>query len=721
MAKQKRTKFLYPFNERPFSKGKKAKEKRDGKKYSVLFSRGQKQYLPLSSGDGRGTFFTERSNRSWKPKGCFLFEGFLTYPSHRYIGGACLDTGPYWTKGRRLRFLLALSLWLVGLFLFIQESAGAPTYATLAFMLATVIGAYDFFRSSLLDLRKGRPNLRSFLFLPFLALVILGYWKESALFVLLSMVNEAIERMTLAFTRKTSKSPSPSIPEEVLAVKKDGLQSIPLKKVKRGERIRIAKGEVIPLDGQVLNDQAVLDWQPILGIGKPKKSKRGEIALAGAINLGEAIDLLVERPARESRYLELQAFIAEAEATEPPVLQFVKNLMVYFSPVLVFLTLSMAVLPPLVIGANWSPWIYTALAIYIVAQPCILLMATPLPFQLALTRSRERGILLKNTKVLEELHRLQGIAFDLKGSLTHGELSLTEIVAEKGKTEEDLIALALAVFQAFPHPALPALDKLAKERNIRPFKAEQHEQKKENCYSAKIGGKKYEVINLQELSPSKQRTLGLEERMASLEKEIKSLWGVFSEEEYLGFFALEDPLRQESKDALRRLRRTGVKKFFILTEDEEGTSKALAEALGIQDVYATLTVEEKMLLLDRLLNKHSCIGFIRSTTEVKSRNLEEHGALQILTGLPKDGQVPSFADIVFLQASWRELPWLITLSKKTMATVKRNIYVVFSLKLFALLLVIPNVLTVPTALCIDSITYMYIYWSTKQLTKKIQD
>lgn len=682
----------------------------------------QKYGLKLRGSEGRTVLFSRRPFNHSVKKVNFLFERFIKHPANTYLETGNWKILTYWTLGKSIRTAFSALLLIVGLVLqFVFQSSTSFYGAKACFIGATVIGGYHMFITSYRNLQAGQPNIRTFLVLPLIGLLLLGRWLEAALFVLLVTINEAIESSTVNQAKKAMQDVYDLLPKEANFVRNGKIERVPVDRVKVGEKIFVNSGEQIPLDGKIIRGSTLLNERLITGIYEPIEKVSGDRVFAGCINEGEPIEILVEKLAKDSKINKIIAFVERAQLNEAPVQQFMRNFMVYYSPVVTLLTLFIAILPPLVTGASWSKWIYISLAIYIAACPCVLLMATPLPFIISIARSAKAGIILKNGTTIEELDRIRGVAFDQIGTLTVGNPIVSDIVtfSNDKDAETELFEKAISVIQNCKHPFSAAIRKEAKKRGIQALSALQRRTIEGKGTYALIDGTMYTVGSIPFLLETHKLDEKTETLLRQLKMEGKSIITVSSTKRFLGFFALQDTLRQEAKDLIANLKEEGIEKFFILTEDNEENAYAIAEELGIEHVFPDLLAEEKTIKVNKLRSLHSYIAFISRKLEEQGEKMVTSESLNITNGA-RESNTPPHADIVFLKESLANLPWLIHVSKQAMKIVKRNLYFVFSLKLIALLLVIPNFLTVWNALLIDVIAFSYIYFNIKQLSKKAE-
>jgi len=360
-----------------------------------------------------------------------------------------------------------------------------------------------------------------------------------------------------------------------------GLREVPIEQLRVGDVVVVRPGDRVPSDGEVIEGQSEVDEAPVTGESVPVAKGAGDHVYAGSINANGLLRVRLTRTAADNTIARIIHLVEEAQAAKSPTARFIERFSGYYTPAAMGMAALIIVGPPLVLGADWSTWLYRGLAILLIACPCALVISTPAAIASGLAAGARRGLLVKGGAALETLGKVRTIAFDKTGTLTVGRPQVTDVVAVEG-SEDDVLAKAAAVEHGSSHPLGLAIIRAAKERRAAipsayggaialPGKAVKG-RLREGFVT--VGSPRYaaEMASI----PDEMAV-----RTATLEAEGKTVVLVLVSERVIGLIALRDEPREDAAAGIARLKALGIRPL-MLTGDNQRTGNAIAGALGLE-------------------------------------------------------------------------------------------------------------------------------------------
>ncbi len=355
-------------------------------------------------------------------------------------------------------------------------------------------------------------------------------------------------------------------------------ETIPAEEAKIGDVLLVRPGDRIPLDGTVIQGQSRLDTAPITGEPVPMGVTVGDSVTSGCINGEGLLTIRVEKPLSESMVTRILNCVESAAAGKPKMDRFLTRFARVYTPAVVLLALGVAIIPSIFDG-NWGYWIYTALSFLVMSCPCALVLSVPLAFFSGIGVGGRRGILFKSGIAIEAMAQVKTVALDKTGTLTKGDFSVQNI------TSEGVLALCAACEQHSTHPIAKSI--LAAAEGLSLPHATQIEEISGEGIHAVIKGKQVLCGN--------QRLLA--RFGVSLDTTKQELYGtqvyVAENGTVLGYLTIADTVKPDAKETIARLQRAGIS-TAILTGDQSSSAQAVADAVGITQVYSQLLPQEKL-------------------------------------------------------------------------------------------------------------------------------
>lgn len=633
--------------------------------------------------------------------------------SHTNKIGTHWDKTIVWKREKLIRLFSALILLCIGLFFQFNEH-GSSALASFLYLVSIAIGGYRLLLTGLNNLLALHIDMRTMMIFPLVGVILLGRWLEGAIFVLLFTINEALETHSINIAKQSMQRVFSLAPKTATVQVEDQLVSMNVSEVNVNEIIIVDVGEQIPLDGRIVAGETFVNEEIFSGYANSMFKSVGDEVFAGCVNIKEKIFVEVTKEAHESKIAHVISSVEKAQKKQAPAQHFIENLMVYYTPLIILLAILIAILPPLVAGAHWDEWIYLALAVLVTACPCSLIISTPIAFITGLSNAANSGILLKDATSIEELSRIKGVAFDQIGTLTVGNPIIKNIVS-LATDEASLIQLGASI-SSCNHPFGKAIVNLAEERNIPPKKVLQFKTIAGKGAYGIIDGTMYTIGSSELLNEGHEIEEHIWEKIDQFQLAGKTVVTVSTANELIGFFTLQDEVRPEAKSMIAGLKKEGVKHLFLMTEDNEYVANQLAQKLNIDHIFKYLQPDFKSTKINKLRHLYSHIAFVSSRDEKDEENLFSQASVNITNSGNINEDVLENREVVFLQENLTKLPALIHFSKKTIRIVKYNIFIVFLLKITALLLVIPGILTLWMAIVFDIIATLVILFNTIRLT-----
>lgn len=371
--------------------------------------------------------------------------------------------------------------------------------------------------------------------------------------------------------------------------------------VNLGDEIVVRAGEKVPLDGLVIEGSSFVDTSALTGESVPRKINPDDEVLAGMINQSGLITVKVSRLFEDSSISKILEMVENATSKKAETEKFITTFAKYYTPVVVFGALLIAVVPPLLIsGATFGDWIYRALVVLVISCPCALVISIPLGYFGGIGGASRKGILVKGSNFLDALTQVRTVVFDKTGTLTKGEFKVTEIITANGFSKEEISEYAAYAEANSNHPIAKSIIESYKKdiNNSRIGKVEE------------ISGHGVRAIIDKKVVFVGNDKLLHKENIAHDKCEIEgTVVHVVVERKYAGYIVISDSLKVDSIEAIGRLNKKGIK-TVMLTGDSRFAAGIFARKLGIKEYYAELLPENKVEYIEKMLNKNSKVAFV---------------------------------------------------------------------------------------------------------------
>lgn len=505
-------------------------------------------------------------------------------------GHASAEGGRHWYRTAKGRFVLGTGLLLA--LAWTTKLAVSETAAFWAFSLASLIGVAPIARRAFAALRAGMPfTIETLMTIATGGALVIGAVEEASLVVFLFAVGEALEGVAADRARAGIQALAKLMPTSALLEIDGTTQKVDVSRLKVQQVVLVRPGDRIPVDGEIIEGTSGIDESPVTGESVPVTKGPGDQVFAASINTESALRVRVTREARDNTIARIIRLVEEAEASRSPTERFIDRFSRYYMPFIVGIAVLVALVPPLLFGQPWETWSYRALALLLIGCPCALVISVPASIASALCAGTKRGLLMKGGVVIEAIAKIRHIAFDKTGTLTQGRPTVTDIVP-LGASDTEVLRLAVAVEASSTHPLAEAVLAQARSAGIPVAAAANTRALPGRGMTAEIDGHEVGVGSTRFVTERGLMTEAVQNAVATLENAGKTVVMVFRGDSLLGLIALRDEPRQDAGEAIRQLKRLGVRPV-MLTGDNARTAQAIADTLGL-DFRAGLLPDDKV-------------------------------------------------------------------------------------------------------------------------------
>ena len=578
-------------------------------------------------------------------------------------------------KKKGIRIIIALVLFLGALIIDFNNQ----WINNIVYIIAYVIVGFEIVRKAIRNIIRGKVFDENFLMtVATIGAFGIGEFPEAVAVMLFYQVGELFQSYAVDKSRK-SISNLMDIRPDFANVERDGkIEKVDPDDVKIGEIIIVKPGEKIPLDGYVIEGQSSLDTKALTGEALPREISEGEEVLSGSINLNGVIKIKVTKEYGESTVSKILDLVENASNKKSKSENFITKFAEYYTPIVVAIAVILAVIPPLIIkDATFSDWLYRALSFLVVSCPCALVISIPLSFFGGIGGASKMGVLIKGSNYLEQLANTEIVVFDKTGTLTEGVFEVQKVEAID-ISKEELLRLTAYAENYSNHPISLSV-KEAYNKEIDEKEIIEAQELSGMGISAKIGERNVLVGN-EKLMNEKQINFTKYDG-------IGTILYMAIDGKYAGYIVIADKIKEDSKRAIKNLKKNNIKQTVMLTGDRKDVGENVAKELELDKVYTELLPDGKVQKVEDLLKEKSEKGKLAfvgdGINDAPVLALADIGIA--MGGLGSDAAIEA-ADVVLMTDEPSKIVDAIHLSKKTMRIVKENIIFAISVKILVLIL-----------------------------------
>ena len=572
--------------------------------------------------------------------------------------------------------------------LFVLEHMGKLEFQSeipvqfLLFMIPYLIVGWDIIYRAVRNISHGQVFDENFLMCiaTFGALGVKEY-SEAVAVMLFYQIGELFQSYAVNRSRQ-SISAMMDICPEYANIEEDGkLKQVDPDDVEIGTEIVIKAGERVPLDGVVVSGTSFVDTSALTGESVPREVTEGSEIISGCVNGSGLLKVRTTKEFDDSTVAKILELVENASSKKAHVENFITKFAKYYTPIVVCAAVVLAFLPPIILGGGFAEWIQRACIFLVISCPCALVISVPLGFFGGIGAASKQGVLVKGSNYLEALSEMKTIVFDKTGTLTKGEFVVSEVIPN-GWEKEGLLEVAALAEGYSDHPISAALKKAYEEAELGELSMDRVEQAEEiagHGIKAKIDGRVVYAGNAKLMEEK-----GMEYEPCTVPGTVVYL---AAEKEFLGTIVISDTVKPEAKRAIAQLKQSGVKKTVMLTGDRKDVGEAVAESLGIDEVYTDLLPGDKVDKVEALLGElgeKEKLGFVGDG--INDAPVLSRADIGIAMGSMGSDAAIEAADVVLMDDNILKISSIMRIAGKTLQIVLQNIVFALGVKVLVLIL-----------------------------------
>ena len=574
-----------------------------------------------------------------------------------------------------IKIIISLLLVVISLLL----KFDTELYSNILYVIAYIIVGYDIVLKAVRNIFKGKVFDENFLMtVATIGAFCIGEFPEAVAVMLFYQIGELFQSYAVDRSRKSVASLMDIRPDYANVYREDEIERVDPDEVNIGEIILVKPGEKIPLDGIVVDGESMLNTQALTGESVPRKVTVNDEVLSGCINNDGILKIKVSKEFEESTVSKILDLVENASSRKSKSENFISKFAKYYTPIVVIVSVALAVIPPLVIKeALFSDWLYRALSFLVVSCPCALVISIPLSFFGGIGAASKIGVLIKGSNYLEALASAEIVVCDKTGTLTEGVFKVQKIKAI-GYSDDELLRYAAYAEGFSNHPISISL-KQAYNKEINEKLVTETQEISGKGVLAKVDGKMVLVGNekiMKEYNIKFQKS-----------EETGTIVYVAINDEFAGTILIADKIKEDSYKAVKLFKNNNVKKVVMLTGDRDNISESIANELNLDEYHAELLPQDKVSWVEKLMTQKSSGGKLifvgDGINDAPVLALSDIGVA--MGGLGSDAAI-EVADVVIMTDEPSKIANSVQISKKTMRIVKQNIVFAIAVKIGVLIL-----------------------------------
>ena len=600
--------------------------------------------------------------------------------------------GPFGEKSEIIFAILAGVLLATGWLLDWREVG--PGWLPRAFYVAAYgFGGWFTAKEAFENLRERRFAIDTLTLVAAIGAAALGKWAEGALLLFLFGIGHSLEQYAMGRARRAIEALAELAPDTATVRRGGSTQSIAVAELRLGDVVIVRPNERLPADGVVVVGTTSVNQAPVTGESVPVDKRPTDDAkaalaafdklgpefrvFAGTINGAGAIEVMVARRAEQSTMARVVKMVTEAQAQRSPTQQFTERFERIFVPSVLVLV-AVLLFAGFVVDEPFAATFYRAMAVLVAASPCALAISVPSAVLSGVARAARGGVLIKGGGALENLGSLTSIAFDKTGTLTEGKPKLTDAVPAPGATEDELLAVALAVEEKSDHPLASAVVAGARERladRIKPATVADVKSITGRGVSAQVDGQTVHIgkpVLFSEL-PDSVLPAAVDEANRQLVANGRTTMVVRQGARFLGVLGVMDTPRPVAGQVMAELRQLGIERLIMISGDNQQVADAVAKTVGLTEARGDLMPEQKVEAIKKLRQEHGKVAMVGDG--VNDAPAMANATVGIAMGAAGSDVALETADVALMADDLAQLPFAVGLSRSSSRIIKQNLWV----------------------------------------------
>ena len=564
----------------------------------------------------------------------------------------------------------------------------------IAALIPYLIVGYDVIRKSVRNISHGDVFDENFLMMiaTFGAFGI-GEYREAVAVMLLYQIGELFQNYATGKSRDSISQLMELAPETVVVERGSETEEVDPDEVETGEIIVVRPGERIPLDGEVIEGESMIDTSALTGESVPRAARVGDAVISGCVNGKGLLKIRTTKCYEDSTVAKILELVENATDKKTRVENFVTRFARVYTPIVTIGALILAIIPPLVLGGGsevWISWIRRACIFLVVSCPCALVISVPLGFFGGIGAASRIGVLVKGSNYLEVLSYVKTIVFDKTGTLTKGEFRVSSIQPAEGfapahrpdassaKPEEALLEIAAYAAHYSTHPVAEAV-RAAYGQSADLSRIGSTEEIPGHGICAVIDGRQVLAGNAKLM---RKYGVPFQENLQGGTVVYVACDGTFA-----GTIVISDTMKDGVPEAIRDLKAAGVKQTVMLTGDSEAAAQAIAKEAGVDQIRSQLLPADKVEIVEKLLKEQDgrdALAFVGDG--INDAPVLMRSDVGIAMGAIGSDAAIEAADIVLMDDDVRKIAWTVRIARKTMRIIHTNIIFAIVVKILILIL-----------------------------------
>ncbi|MBP7999747.1 MAG: cadmium-translocating P-type ATPase [Chloroflexi bacterium] len=506
------------------------------------------------------------------------------------------------------------------------------------------------------------------------------YFETSAVIITLIVLGKLLEARAKGRTSEAIKKLMGLQAKTARVIRNGEERDIAIADVMQGDVIVVRPGEKIPVDGVVVRGRSAVDESMITGESLPVDKTVGDAVIGATINKQGLLQFEATKVGRETALAQIIRLVEQAQGSRAPIQRLVDQVSAYFVPMVIGLA-ALTFILWLITGAGFTPALLRLIAVLVIACPCAMGLATPTSIMVGVGKGAENGILFKNSAALEQAHKITAIVLDKTGTITKGELAVTDIlVSERSAVNSEpfsaynsptagILALAASAERGSEHPLGQAIVQEAQARGLELIEPERFEAIAGYGITAQVNNQQILVGNLRLMQRENVSLNGLERRAEQLQHQGKTAMWLAVNGQAQALIGVADTIKEGSREAVTALHKLGLT-VVMMTGDNAAAAQTIAQSAGIDRVLAEVLPGDKAAHVKKLQEEGFVVAMVGDGINDAPALAQADVGIAIGTGTDVAMEA---ADVTLMRGDLRSVPQAIALSKATMNNIKQNL------------------------------------------------